>query len=64
MLQMFRNPQLKVSWQAVKMCETGAQPENFQGRGGFLEFGHFDIRFMVRHTKELPQDTLKTAILN
>ena len=38
---------------------SGAQLGIFQGRGGFLEYGHLDIRFMLQDTKELPQDTLK-----
>ena len=30
---------------------TGAQPENFQGRGGFVEIGHFDKHF-VKNTRK------------
>ena len=48
---------------------TGAQPEIFQGRGGFVKLGHFDKLF-VKNQKKAPQgkilelfllDTLKTT---
>ena len=50
---------------------AGAQPEIFQGRGGFVELGHFDKHF-VKHTRKKdpagknfgvfsPQDTVKTT---
>ena len=51
-------------------CNTGVQPEIFQGRGGFVELGHFDKLF-VKNTKKAPQrkilelfllDTLKTTL--
>ena len=32
--------------------EAGSQPEMFQGRGGFLELGHFDKLFVVKNTRE------------
>ena len=31
--------------------EAGSQPEIFQGRGGFVELGHFD-KFFVKNTRE------------
>ena len=34
---------------------TGAQPEIFQGRGGFVELGHFDKLF-VKNTKKSPAE--------
>ena len=49
---------------------TGPQPEIFQGRTGFLEFGHFDQHFVKNTEKKAPQgkvlelfllDTLKTT---
>ena len=30
---------------------SGAQPETFQGGGGFVEFGHFDKR-IVKNTRK------------
>ena len=33
---------------------TGAQPELFQGRGGFVESGHLDKLF-VKNTKKRPR---------
>ena len=49
---------------------VGAQPEIFQGRGGFVEQGHFDKHF-VKNTQEkgpaekilefFLQDTFKTT---
>ena len=63
---MFQN---KVTQKDVKQ-EAGAQPKLFQGRGGFLESGHFDKYFAKKHKKKkAPQgkfgsfsllDTLKT----
>ena len=49
---------------------TGAQPEIFQGRGDFVELGHFDKLFVKNTHKKGPQgkilelfliDTLKTT---
>ena len=49
---------------------TGAQPEIFQGRGGFVELGHFNKHFVKNTIKNAPQgkimelfllDTLKTT---
>ena len=45
---MFQN---KVTQKDVKQ-EAGAQPKLFQGRGGFLESGHFDKYFAKKHKKK------------
>ena len=59
----------KLGWK-VKLKVTGAQPENFRGRTGFLEQKHFDKHFMHDIQKRAPQrktflfflqDILKTA---
>ena len=52
------------------ITKSGAQPEIFQGRGGFVELGHFDKLF-VKNTKRKVSlrkllelfllDTLKTT---
>ena len=48
---------------------TGAQPDIFQGRGGFVKLGHFDTHFIKNSIKKGPAgkiweffllDTLKT----
>ena len=48
----------------------GAQPEVFQGRGGFVRLGHFHKHFIKKSRKKAPQgsileffllDTLKTT---
>ena len=53
----------------VEMC-SGAQPEIFQGRGGFVKLRHFDKHFVKNSSKEGPAgkiseffllDTLKTT---
>ena len=33
----------------MKRDDAGAQPENFQGRGGFVELGRFD-KLSVKNT--------------
>ena len=33
---------------------AGAQPEIFQGKGGFVEFGHFDKNFVKITRKKGP----------
>ena len=33
----------------------GAQPEIFQGRGGFVKLGHFDKHFIKKARKKAPQ---------
>ena len=49
---------------------AGVQPEIFQGRGGFMELGHFNKLFIQYSRKKAPHgkilklfllDTLKTA---
>ena len=52
-------------------CErAGAQPEIFQGRGGFVKLGHLDKHFTKKSRKKAPQakileffllDTLKAT---
>ena len=51
---------------------TGAQPEFFQGRGGFVKLGHFDKQFSKSHENRPRRqkfwsffllDTLKTTFL-
>ena len=51
------------------MDTSGTQLELFQGRGGFVESGHFDEYFVNKHNKKRPRrenlgvfslDTLKT----
>ena len=59
----------KLGWK-VKLKVTGAQPEIFQGRTGFLEQKHFDKHFMHEIQEKgsagknlviFLQDVLKTA---
>ena len=54
----------------VPKTNTGTQQEIFQGRGGFMEFGHFDKHFVKNTRKEgltgktfafFSLDTLKTT---
>ena len=35
-------------------CYTGAQPEIFQGRGGFVKLGHFHKRSVINSGKKGP----------
>ena len=37
-------------------CVSSAQPEIFQGKGGFLEYGHFDKHFMYGIQKNCPTE--------
>ena len=48
---------------------TSAQPEIFQGRGGFIKLGNFDKHFLINSRKKVPEgkylgffflDTFKT----
>ena len=39
------------AWTLVLFPYAGAQPEIFQGRGGFVELAHFDKHF-VRNTRQ------------
>ena len=34
---------------------AGAQPDIFQGRGGFAELGHFNKKFFKNTRKKVPQ---------
>ena len=34
---------------------TGAQPDLFQGRGGFVKLGRFDEHFVKKSRKKAPQ---------
>ena len=51
------------------VLQSGVQPEIFQGKGGFVEFGHFDKHF-VKNTRRVRRekfwnffllDTIKTT---
>ena len=42
---------LFVTWTLVLFLHAGAQPEFFQGRGGFVELGHFD-KYFVNNTRK------------
>ena len=62
-------PVLSFKFQIICLT-TGAQPEIFQGRGGFVKLGHFDKHFIKKSRKTAPQgkilefshlDTLKTT---
>ena len=55
---------------SVLQCTTGAQPDIFHGRGGFVKLEHFDKHFIKKSRKTAPQgkileffhlDTLKTT---
>ena len=37
---------------------TGAQPEIFQGREGFVKLGHFDKHFIKKSRKKAPQEKI------
>ena len=39
------------TWTLVLFPNAGAQPETFQGRGGFMELGHFD-KYFVKNTRK------------
>ena len=41
------------TWTLVSFPHADAQPDIFQGRGGFAELGHFDKHF-VKNTKKRP----------
>ena len=38
----------------INILDTGAQPEIFQGRGGFAELGYFDKHFVKNTRKKGP----------
>ena len=38
-----------------KYVMSGAQPEIFQSRGGFVKLGHFDKHFIKKSRKKAPQ---------
>ena len=42
------------SLQRAYIITSGAQPEFFQGRGGFVELGHFDKLFVKNTRKKGP----------
>ena len=42
------------TWTLVLFPHAGAQPEIFQGRGGFVELGHFDKHFVKNTRKKDP----------
>ena len=44
-----KNPSCKQDWLCAKI--TGVQTEIFQGRGGFVELGHFDKHF-IKNTRK------------
>ena len=58
------------TWTLVLFPHAGAQPEIFQGRGGFVELGQFDKDLVKNTKKKAPQgnilkiydlDTVKTT---
>ena len=62
------DPKRSYQWEQYPI--PGAQPDIFQGRGGFLKLGHFDKHFIKKPRKKAPQgkileffllDTLKTT---
>ena len=38
-----------------QMIKAGAQPEIFQGRGGFAKLGHLNKHFIKKSRKKTPQ---------
>ena len=46
--------ELKIEKDDNLLTDAGAQPGIFWGRGGFLEWGHFDKRFMCDTQKKNP----------
>ena len=40
---------------------TGAQPDIFQGRGGFMKLGHFDKKY-VFHWEEINFDHIGNSV--
>ena len=38
--------------------DSGAQPEIFQGRGGFVKLGHFNKHFIKKSRKKAPQGNI------
>ena len=45
----------------MRKCEhsfAGAQPEIFEGRGGFVKLGHFDKDFIKKSRKKTPQGNI------
>ena len=53
MLHLFTKKSIEISVQQLPVIISGAQPEIFQGRRGFMELGHFDKLFF-KNTKERP----------
>ena len=45
---------LRLTGRTYSRTYAGAQPEIFQGRGGFVESGHFDKHFDKNTRKERP----------
>ena len=44
----------------IKSKLSGAQPEIFQGRGGFV--GHFNKHFIKKSRKKAPQGKIKATL--
>ena len=42
---------------------SGAQPEIFQGRGGFVETGHFNKHFVENTGKKYPREKILKIFL-
>ena len=45
---------LHITLTLEKLITSGAQPEMFQGGGGFVKLGHFDKRFAKNSRKKCP----------
>ena len=46
-----------MEWKSINLSyelplTSGAQPETFQGRGGFVKLGHFDEHFIKKSRKK------------
>ena len=52
------------TWTLVLFPHAGAQPEIFQGRGGFVELGQFDKDLVKNTKKKARKETLKIYVLD
>ena len=43
---------------SVLQCTTGAQPDIFHGRGGFVKLERFDKHFIKKSRKNAPQENI------
>ena len=58
-----------MEWKSIDLSyelplTSGAQPEIFQGRGGFLKLGHFDKHYIKKSRKKAQRKMLEFFLLD